>query len=227
MAVMAGSDFTQSRTNGSLPRRFKVALIVKDQDERQRLLSVLERAADFDPVVLDTVQALNNSDLDGMDAVVISHQALARFKGPDTLGFLKLCRGARVIIALHSDQLLDASNTMGLADGWVFIDVNADHLPEVIELSKQGYSIMPDAVIERLTANKLRIAEYYRLPDLEKRVIDLISTGCGNQEIADTLGLSAAHTKALVKSALSRLHFQNRTQAAVFVARQVRPTNAA
>ena len=225
---MVSGDLTQERANGvAPPRRLKVALIIKEAAERQKLLQVLEQAPHIEPIVLDHVQALSSGELDAMDAVVIAHQALARFKGPDTLGFLKLCRGARVIIALNSDQLLEASGTMGLADGWIFVDINAEHLPEVIELSKQGYSIMPEPVIERLTANKLRIAEYYRLPELEKRVIDLIAFGFGNQEIADQLGLSAAHTKALVKSGLSRLHFQNRTQAAVFVARQVRPTASA
>ena len=223
---MVGEGLTQNRASAAPGKRLKVALIVKEPGERQSLLQVLEKAGNIDPIVLDHVQALSSGELEAMDAVVISHQALARFKGPDTLGFLKLCRDARVIISLNSDQLLEASTTMGLADGWIFADVNANHLPEVIELSKQGYSIMPEPVIERLTANKLRIAEYDRLPELEKRVVDLIAFGYGNQEIADKLALSPAHTKALVKSALSRLHFQNRTQAAVFVARQVRPAAA-
>lgn len=219
---------TEISANGSASRPplkpMRVALIIKEAEERTNLQNALSEHENIQTVVLEHAQALNNSDLEAMDAVVISHHALARFKGPDTLGFLKLCRGARVIIALRSDQLLEASNTMGLADGWVFVDINPSHLPEVIELSKEGYSIMPEPVVERLTANKLRIAEYNQLPNLEKQVVDLISNGCGNQEIADKLGLSPAHTKALVKSALSRLHFQNRTQAAVFVAKQVRTT---
>lgn len=207
---------------GAVPRRLRIALIVKEAAERQSLLKALDTEPRPEVFVLDHVQALNSTELEAMDAVVISHQALARFKGPDTLGFLKLCRGARVIIALNSEELLDASSTIGLADGWIFADLNSEHLLDVIELSKQGYSIMPEPVIERLTANKLRLAEYERLPDLERRVVDLISEGCGNQEIADRLGLSAAHIKALVKSSLARLHFQNRTQAAVFIARQVK-----
>ncbi|MFO1187848.1 MAG: LuxR C-terminal-related transcriptional regulator [Alphaproteobacteria bacterium] len=200
----------------------RIALIVKEAAERQSLLKALDTDPPPEVFVLDHVQALNSTELEAMDAVVISHQALARFKGPDTLGFLKLCRGARVIIALNSEELLDASGTIGLADGWIFADLNSEHLLDVIELSKQGYSIMPEPVIERLTANKLRLAEYERLPDLERRVVDLIAQGCGNQEIADRLGLSPAHIKALVKSSLARLHFQNRTQAAVFIARQVK-----
>jgi DNA-binding NarL/FixJ family response regulator len=209
------------QNGANVPRR-RIALIVREPAERQSLLKALDTEPRPEVFVLDHVQALNSTELGEMDAVVISHQALARFKGPDTLGFLKLCRGARVIIALTSDELLDASGTIGLADGWIFADLNPSHLLDVIELSKEGYSIMPEPVIERLTANKLRLAEYERLPELERRVIDLISEGCGNQEIADRLGLSAAHIKALVKSGLARLHFQNRTQAAVFIARQLK-----
>jgi len=216
------SALNTAGVNGTT-RRSRVALIVKEPSERGALLAVLERDAHIEPIVFDNVQALGSSDLDGMDAVVISHQALARLKGAETLGFVKLGRGARVIIALNSDELLEASSTMSNADGWIFVDVNVNHLPEVIELSKQGYSIMPGPVIERLAANKLRIAEYDRLPELEKKVIDLIALGYGNHEIAEKLGLSGAHTKALVKSGLTRLHFQNRTQAAVFVARQIKP----
>lgn len=213
------SPMTRNEPHG---RRLRVALIVREPEERQALLKSLDIEPRPEVFVLDHVQALNSSELEALDAVVISHQALARFKGPDTLGFLKLCRGARVIIALKSDELLEASATIGFSDGWIFADLNPEHLPDVIELSKQGYSIMPEPVIERLTANKLRIAEYERLPELERKVIDLIAEGRGNQEIADRLGLSPAHIKALVKSALARLHFQNRTQAAVFIARQVR-----
>lgn len=219
---MTRGDGTSRTARGSGDRRLRVALIVKDPAERRALLKSLDTEPRPEIFVLDQVQALNSSELEAMDAVVISHHALARFKGPDTLGFLKLCRGARVIIALNSDELLEASSTIGLADGWVFADINSEHLLDVIELSKEGYSIMPEPVVERLTANKLRIAEYHRLPELERQVIDLISEGCGNQEIADRLGLSAAHIKALVKSGLARLHFQNRTQAAVFIARQVK-----
>jgi DNA-binding NarL/FixJ family response regulator len=221
--AMSQSDRTPApqRDGANAPRR-RIALIVREPAERQSLLKALDVEPRPEVFVLDHVQALNAAELEGMDAVVISHQALARFKGPDTLGFLKLCRGARVIIALTSEELLDASGTIGLADGWVFADLNPSHLLDVIDLSKEGYSIMPEPVIERLTANKLRLEEYERLPELERRVIDLISEGCGNQEIAERLGLSAAHIKALVKSGLARLHFQNRTQAAVFIARQLK-----
>lgn len=222
---MLGTPQT-SGINGA-SRRTRVALIVKESAERTALLDVLQHDPRIDPVVLDNVQALGSGDLEAMDAVVVSHQALARLKGADTLGFVKLGRGARVIIALNSDELLEASSTMSYADGWVFVDINVSHLPQVIELSKQGYSIMPAPVIERLAANKLRIAEYDRLPELEKQVIDLIAQGFGNHEIAERLGLSGAHTKALVKSGLTRLHFQNRTQAAVFIARQIKPLAAA
>ena len=219
---MLGASQT-SEINGTSRRHTRVALVVKEPSERSALLEVLQRDPNIEAIILENVQALSSSDLDGMDAVIVSHQALARLKGADTLGFVKLGRGARVIIALNSDELLEASGTMGHADGWIFVDVNVSHLPQVIELSKQGYSIMPGPVIERLAANKLRIAEYDRLPELEKQVIDLIAEGYGNHEIAERLGLSGAHTKALVKSGLTRLHFQNRTQAAVFIARQIRP----
>ncbi len=218
---MLGTPQT-SGINGT-SRRTRVALVVKEPAERNALLEVLQRDPYIEAVVLENVQALGSGDLEAMDAVIVSHQALARLRGADTLGFVKLGRGARVIIALNSDELLEASGTMSYADGWIFVDLNVSHLPQVIELSKQGYSIMPAPVIERLAANKLRIAEYDRLPELEKQVIDLIAQGFGNHEIAERLGLSGAHTKALVKSGLTRLHFQNRTQAAVFIARQIKP----
>ena len=217
---MAGPEL--SNPERTPPRRSRVALIVKDPAERQALMRAIEDDPETESIILEQVQALSEGHLDPMDVVVISHQTLARFRGADTMSFTRLCRGARVIIALTSDQLLEAAGTMGMADGWVFSDMNPEHLPDVIDLSRQGYSIMPEAVVERLTANKLRVAEYEKLTDLERQVIDLVSEGLGNQDIADRLGLTASHTKALVKSALSRLHFQNRTQAAVFIARQVK-----
>jgi DNA-binding NarL/FixJ family response regulator len=46
-------------------------------------------------------------------------------------------------------------------------------------------------------------------------VLQILATGCSNQQIADNLGISIETVKAHVKSVLSKLSVSDRTQAAI------------
>jgi DNA-binding CsgD family transcriptional regulator len=60
-------------------------------------------------------------------------------------------------------------------------------------------------------------------PDLTPReivVLNLIATGASNQEIAEQLFISLHTTKSHVRNILSKLHAENRRQAARLAARR-------
>ena len=66
-----------SQSSSVTTRRSRVALIVKEANERNALLNVLERDEQIEPIVLDQVQALSGADLEAMDALVSRGAAAA------------------------------------------------------------------------------------------------------------------------------------------------------
>jgi DNA-binding NarL/FixJ family response regulator len=58
------------------------------------------------------------------------------------------------------------------------------------------------------------------LTDREREVLQLISEGCSNQEIADQLYLSLGTIKAYVRTILNKLSVDDRVQAAAKAVRE-------
>jgi NarL family two-component system response regulator LiaR len=61
---------------------------------------------------------------------------------------------------------------------------------------------------------------YTLLSDREREVLHLIASGCSNGEIARRLVISEKTVKSHVGNILSKLHLEDRTQAAVFAWRE-------
>jgi two-component system, NarL family, response regulator LiaR len=71
--------------------------------------------------------------------------------------------------------------------------------------------------IGTLTRN---VSLYTRLSDREREVLQLIAAGCANGEIARSLVISEKTVKSHVGNILTKLHLEDRTQAAVFAWRE-------
>lgn len=61
---------------------------------------------------------------------------------------------------------------------------------------------------------------YALLSEREREVLHLIAAGCSNGEIASRLVISEKTVKSHVGNILSKLHLEDRTQAAVFAWRE-------
>jgi len=132
----------------------------------------------------------------------------------------EFCHRNRVVLLLRSQEFLDALPYLEFVDGVIFHDATINRLKDILALSEAGYSILPSAAVMDIVTDRLRCDSISRLPPLELSILDQIRLAKTNRAIARSLSLTEANVKTKVRAILKALKFQNRTEAAVFAARQ-------
>jgi two-component system, NarL family, response regulator LiaR len=132
-----------------------------------------------------------------------------------------------LLTSFAEDQNVVAAMQAGAA-GYLLKDVLQGDLLSAIHQAMQGEPVLhPEAqrkLIEHLTrpqpaaaaGAKAQVAD---LTDREHDVLRLIAQGRSNREIADQLHITEGTVKGHVSNILSKLHLQDRTQAALFAVR--------
>jgi DNA-binding NarL/FixJ family response regulator len=120
------------------------------------------------------------------------------------------------------------------ATGYLLKNLPAQDLAEAVRLASRGVlQLAPAAaakVVAALSSPARRSpptelpAELARLTDREREVLRLVAVGANNREIARDLVISEGTVKSHISSILSQLSLRDRTQLAVFVHQNVRPT---
>lgn len=163
--------------------------------------------------------------LDDVDVAVLDVRL------PDGSG-VDLCRQLRerrpdlnclMLTSYADNEAMNASIIAG-AHGYVLKNVRGADLVSSIRRVAQGEMLISDEQMERARERLRRqIAEDMRLESLsaqERRILELLSEGLSNREIADTLFLAEKTVKNYVSNLLAKLGFQRRTEAALFAQRQ-------
>jgi DNA-binding NarL/FixJ family response regulator len=202
-------------------------LLVDDHEIVRRGLRELFEAQDDLKVIaeagtLDEALAL---DLVGVDVAVLDVRL------PDGSG-VDLCRqlravnpalGCLMLTSFADNDALNASFLAG-ARGYVLKNVRGDELITSIRRVANGEMLLTPEQIGRAKERLLRqIKEDIRLESLspqEHRILDLLSEGLSNREIADVMFLAEKTVKNYVSNLLAKLGFQRRTEAALFAQRQ-------
>jgi DNA-binding NarL/FixJ family response regulator len=103
-------------------------------------------------------------------------------------------------------------------------NVRGDDLVNAIRRVANGEMLLTPEQVERARERLRRqIAEDIRLESLspqEKRILELLSEGLSNREIAAEMFLAEKTVKNYVSNLLAKLGFQRRTEAALFAQRQ-------
>lgn len=133
-----------------------------------------------------------------------------------------------ILTSYDDDEALLAAILAG-ASGYVLKQVRGADLVETIERVAAGESLLEGAdaarVRARLTgADVLLRPELSALTEQEKRVLDLITQGFTNRQIAGQMHLAEKTVKNYVTSLLAKLDLESRTQAAVLVERLRHPS---
>ena len=209
-----------AQSRGRYGRPTRILLSVGPTAEREKMLAAFDMLPNFE---VKTVKGLDFASIDDAyrtDYLIVWFEGLQKLRETDANAFVKLSRRARVIIALSSDRLLEAASTLHLADAWLFTDMVLDQIAMLVGLSDSGYTIVPARVGNDFGLDNLRCQLMHKLDDAEQLVLDQLGVGNSNRDISLQLDISEPQTKAIVRNILSKLHFRNRTEAAVFMARR-------
>ncbi|MGC1418688.1 MAG: response regulator transcription factor [Acidimicrobiales bacterium] len=205
-----------------------IGLLLVDDHEivRRGLSELLESHGDLQVVAqAGTLDAALALDLAGVDVAVLDVRL------PDGSG-VDLCRtllerrpdlGCLMLTSFPDNEAINASVLAG-AKGYVLKNVRGDDLVSAIRRVANGEMLLTTEQIER-SRERLRrqIAEDIRLESLsaqESRILELLSEGLSNREIANEMFLAEKTVKNYVSNLLAKLGFQRRTEAALFAQRQ-------
>lgn len=204
----------------------KVFLLDDHEIVRRGLREVLESAGDMEVVAEagTAEEALSRLPAAKPDVAVLDVRL------PDGNG-VEVCREIRsrmpsvhcLMLTSYADDeaLFDA--IMAGASGYVLKQIRGSELLDAIRKVAAGQSLLDPGVtarvLERLRAGTAVDEKLEGLTDQERRILDLLSEGLTNREIADRMFLAEKTVKNYVSNLLSKMGMQRRTEAAVYAAR--------
>jgi two-component system response regulator DevR len=128
-----------------------------------------------------------------------------------------------MLTAYNDDQALLGAIMAGAA-GYVSKQTCGTDLVSALRAVASGQSILdPQAsrqIMTRLRQRAISVDPMAALSEQEKRVLELISEGLTNRQIAQRMFLAEKTVKNYVSSLLTKLGMQRRTQAATFAVRR-------
>lgn len=139
---------------------------------------------------------------------------------------------ARIIMLTVSEQDEDLFSAIKAgARGYLLKSVEPDHLLKAIDLLMKGEAVIPHTMASKLltefsvlakkpVSSPDSSADYQPLTNREKEILQTLSGGASNKEIANTLHISEHTVKIHLKNILKKLHMNNRIQAAVYAHQQ-------
>jgi NarL family two-component system response regulator LiaR len=157
--------------------------------------------------------------------VVLVDLVMPRLDGVQTMRELRTrVPGARAIVLtsfLDDERLLPAIRAG--AAGYLLKSVQPKELARAVRTAAAGEALIDPAVAARLVhalAEGGRDARADELTRREREVLALIGRGFANKRIAAELGIAEKTVKAHVSNVLAKLGVADRTQAALYAARQ-------
>jgi NarL family two-component system response regulator LiaR len=130
---------------------------------------------------------------------------------------------ARIIVLtsfIEDEKVVSAIRTG--AAGYILKDSSPQELLAAIQQVHQGNSALHPSVARALveSVHQPKTVPQKELTDRERDVLRLIARGLSNKQIAEELVLGETTIRFHISSILGKLNLENRTQAALFAARE-------
>ncbi len=148
-----------------------------------------------------------------------------RMPGLDGIGVLRALRGtgrlpATIVLTTFDDDALMLEAIRLGARGFLLKDISLERLAAAIRTVAAGGTLLQPAITERLLRAALGAETGFDcsvapepLTDREIEVLRLMTGGCSNREIADSLGVAEGTAKNHISNILAKLGVRDRTRA--------------
>ena len=174
-----------------------------EQEENYEVLYCIDTAMFADTYVLKAP----------LDLVIMDILMQDGSNGLDAAEKIKKLKPNLKIIAVTSMpevSWMDRARKIGIESFW-YKDVSEETLMDIVERTLKCESIYPDAS----PVVTLGLAKSSELTPREIEVLRLLTTGAGNDEIAEKLDISQNTVKTHVKHLLEKTGYETRTQLAI------------
>ncbi len=191
-------------------------MIVDDQFVSREMFKLyINQCPDYEVVYcVDTAMFADTYVLNTkLDLVIMDILMQDGSNGLDAAEKIKKLKPELKIIAVTSMpevSWMDRAKEIGIESFW-YKEVSEDTILEIIERTLNGESIYPIKTPEV----KLGMTKSTDLTPREIQVLRLLTTGVGNDEIAESLGISLNTVKTHIQHLLDKTGFTSRTQLAI------------
>lgn len=205
--------------------RQRILLVDDHEVVRVGLKALLEKHPDFEVVAEAATarEAVDKTDSYKPDVVVMD----IRLKGGSGIEacqeIVESSPDTQVIMltSYAEDEMLFSAIRAGAA-GYVLKQIGGDDLVRAIEAVGRGEALLDPAVTQRVfqevrkAAREEEASAFAELTQQEMHVLQLVSEGRTNRQIAEMLFLGEGTVRNYVSSILSKLNVRNRAEAAAY-----------
>lgn len=191
-------------------------MIVDDQFVSRELFKLyIEQSPEYEVLYcIDTAMFADTYVLKApLDLVIMDILMNDGSNGLDAAEKIKKLKPNLKIIAVTSMpevSWMERARKIGIESFW-YKDVSEETLIEIVERTLKGESIYPD----NTPVVTLGLAKSSEFTPREIEVLRLLTTGAGNDEIAEKLDISQNTVKTHIKHLLEKTGFETRTQLAI------------
>lgn len=191
-------------------------MIVDDQFVSRELFKLyIEQSPEYEVLYcIDTAMFADTYVLKApLDLVIMDILMNDGSNGLDAAEKIKKLKPNLKIIAVTSMpevSWMERTRKIGIESFW-YKDVSEETLIEIVERTLKGESIYPD----NTPVVMLGMAKSSEFTPREIEVLRLLTTGAGNDEIAEKLDISQNTVKTHIKHLLEKTGFETRTQLAI------------
>lgn len=219
-------------TSESAGGEIRVLIVDDHAVVRQGLRTFLELQDNSAPCIMVVGEAVN-----GLEAVELARQTqpdivlldlvMPEMDGIQATRKIIACSPHTRIVILTSfgeeDKVIPAIQAG--AHGYLLKDIPPEELVHAIREAHLGKAQLHPEIAKRLmsavAAQEVSVSRFITasddgLTEREQEVLQLIADGCNNRVIAEKLVISEKTVKTHVSSILSKLHLEDRTQAAIY-----------